>query len=72
MDIVNNAREAHGENVSILHLNHQDFKGKLLITRAMRADKTLVFYTPKTQGFQRETLIRTLNVGGTINSIGRR
>ena len=45
MEIVKNAREARGENFSILHLNHKDFKGKLLITRAKRAEKILVFYT---------------------------
>ena len=45
MEFVSNAREARGEIFSILHLNHEAFKVKLLITRAKRAEKTLAFCT---------------------------
>ena len=33
------------ERLEILHLNHEDFKVKLLITRAKRAEKILAFCT---------------------------
>ena len=31
MEMVNNAREAHGELFSILHLNHKDFKERCFL-----------------------------------------
>ena len=42
--LINDAREARGENFSILLLNHTDFNWKLLIMRAQRAEKIFAFY----------------------------
>ena len=42
---VNNAREARGENFSILHLNHEDFQKETVnnAREAKRAEKKLAF-----------------------------
>ena len=51
--LINDAREARGENFSILLLNHKDFNWKLLI---MRGENFSILYVRKTVRINRGTL----------------